>query len=785
MGARETLRKMLLGSADPMGQTSYIPEPVVQDLLTEGMGSGRPFNPGQPITPLDGFSNTPRSRDYLTGVNISSRPRHNEQVAFSTLKGLVNAYDIAQICIWHRIDSIRSLPWSLVAKPGEGGDVTRAIELATRVLSKPDRETSFHSWVAKYLFDILAFDAGTLYRLRNGAGQAIGLRVVDGTTVAPLIDYWGNRPTGDAPAYVQFAQGVPWEWLRDDDIVYEPFRPRSDSMYGRAPLESILLNANTDLRFQNYFLNRFTEGNVPEGFAGAPEGWTPDQIREYQEIWDTLLYGDDTQKHQIKWVPHGTKFDWSNESEFSDKFSLFLMRKTCAAYHVTPQDLGFTEDVNRASGDTQADVQFRIGDQPLIAHLQGIFTRFVQDDLGLPLEFMFDTGKETEDRVQTAQADKIYIEMGVVGASEIREKRFGLSEQAGQEVPRFIMSNRAGPIPLNSLYSVAGPTDPETNAPLPGAELAQVPFSGVPGVAPEGALHPPALAPNPPAVAKEGMTTAQGTAYGSPLLEEPEEDEVDVTKALDELAAFKRFTRARRKSGKWRDFNFTTLDRKLAQELNRGGATRVAKDSGQVVAAGLLVYALDTHRVLLLQRAADPLDPAAGTWEAPGGCLEPGELPLDGAIREWQEETGWLLPASYIAALHAEPVYWNASNDVYMGYVLQIPVEGEFTLDDFRGRINPDDPDADLVEELRWWSWDELPGIRLRAEFKNDLELVQDAVLASQQVVKSAWEAHPARQLDERLIAHHAPEVQRALRASMNSNQIRNLVAGYLADQEG
>ena len=36
---------------------------------------------------------------------------------------------------------------------------------------------------------------------------------------------------------------------------------------------------------------------------------------------------------------------WSNEKEFSDQFSMYLLRKTCAAYHVVPSDLGFTEDV--------------------------------------------------------------------------------------------------------------------------------------------------------------------------------------------------------------------------------------------------------------------------------------------------------------------------------------------------------------------------------------------------------------------------------------------------------
>jgi len=55
------------------------------------------------------------------------------------------------------------------------------------------------------------------------------------------------------------------------------------------------------------------------------------------------------------------------------------------------------------------------------------------------------------------------------------------------------------------------------------------------------------------------------------------------------------------------------------------------------VAAGLAVRAADTGRILMLQRAHDPADPAAGLFEFPGGCLEPGETPMAAAVREWQE----------------------------------------------------------------------------------------------------------------------------------------------------
>jgi 2'-5' RNA ligase len=580
------------------------------------------FGPGTPIGPYDGYSRQPRSQNFVTGVNIATRPRTHERVSFETLRSLIDAYDIASIAIWHRIDSIRSLDWQLIAAPHFQGDVSDAIPLGVKALKKPDRINSFSSWLAKWLFDVLAYDAGALYRLRNRAGRCIGLLPFDGTTIAPLLDYWGNPPGAMAapgeelpPSHVQYVNGLPWNWLTRDDLIYQPFRPRTNSPYGHAPLESILLNANTDIRFQLFFLQRFTEGNIPEAFAAAPETWSPDQIEQFQEYWDGFMYGDQSRKHQIRWMPGGSKFAWSNEKEFSDTFSLFLMRKTLAAYHTVPADLGFTENVNRSSGESQADVQHRVGELPLDAYVESVLSDFLQDDLGLPLQFEFDKGEEQDDRLQVAQADEIYMRNAVIGSSEIREMRFGLPEPDGQVVPRGFFTERSGLIPLNSVLAVAGPIDPASAAPEPGAPLPHMVFGGVEGVLPNPPIKIPSLAeqeygpsampPAPPPqpkmtdadatpelsatpVAKDGEGAAGNVTAGITAetglfsydldgQDDEDEDERDGAAVAKELAAFRRFAKARRKGGEWRDFEFGAVPAGRARRLNAEGFAAVRK----------------------------------------------------------------------------------------------------------------------------------------------------------------------------------------------------------------
>jgi SPP1 gp7 family putative phage head morphogenesis protein len=721
-----------------------------------GMTQAMPFSPGQPISPYDGYSRTPRSHDFVTGFNISSRPKANERVSFDTLRGLIESYDVAQMCIWHRIDSIRALSWSLVPARGFRGDADAAIDRGMAVLAKPDGQNPFPTWLATWLYDILAYDAGALYRRRNRAGRAIGLSVVDGTTIAPLLDYWGRSPEAPAEAYVQYANGLPWNSLTRSDLVYVPFRPRSNSPYGYAPLESILLNANTDLRFQQYFLQRFTAGNIPEAFASAPDGWTPQQIEEFQGYWDAAMYGDQEAKHQIRWMPGGGKIEWSNEKDFSDSFSLFLMRKTCAAYHIVPSDLGFTESVNKSSGETQADVQHRVGDLPLVSHIEGVITSFLQHDMGLPLEFSFDTGQEKEDRLALAQAWQIYINSGMASPDEGREELNGLPSDPRRPTPRFINTTRLGPVPLLSIDGIGGRVDPETYAPAEDQELPAQPFVPAPGVLPaegtteaasvaaaadtyQSAVHAIAqpadtdaspvtkdAAAAPAADAGPGITTDTGL-HGYDL--DDHDDDTGEELAKRELTAFRAFRKARRRSGTWRDFEFRHVAPVAGRRLNQAGRAAVRKDAGEIACAGLAVRAADTGRVLMIQRALDPDDPAAGMWEFPGGHLEGDESPVAGAAREWCEETHFILPfdPDGIAALAFAAPAWVSG--IYAGYVYTIPSESMLDLGRRDQVTNPDDPDGDAVEAVAWWEPDQLRGNpAVRAELLATLDAVLGAL---------------------------------------------------------
>lgn len=452
------------------GQSGPVPKSVQEAMQQQGMETGGPFSPGRPIQQFSPWDMPPRLYEVPTGGNVSQRPRASGgRASFYTLKSVIEAWDVARMCIEHLEDDIRSFEFAVLPADGIEEDVTDQCKAGAKFLEKPNGYTPFDSWLNMYLEDLLRFDAATLFRQRNRAGQIKAIEVLSGQMISPLTDYFGAPPQDPAPAYVQFANGVPWTWLTQKDTIYQPYRMLPESLYGYPPIEWLLLTANTDIRFQWHFLQYFTEGSLPDTFMEAPpDSSDPEEIKKFQMVWDAVMEGDQAMKHKVRWIPAGAKPTKAGDKTFDEKFPLYLMRKTCAAYKIVPADIGITDSVNKASSETQVDVQFRIGTAPRLTFIAGIITRILQEDLELPCKFVFDTGREKQDRLAEAQAMDAYVKMGAISPDEVRRDILNKPVDSSAMVPRFIFSGRVGAIPLRSIAEIGGKVDPLTVSYEPG-----------------------------------------------------------------------------------------------------------------------------------------------------------------------------------------------------------------------------------------------------------------------------------------------------------------------------
>lgn len=687
-----------MGLFDSLRRAFSTPQAIIDAQQAQGMDGNTPLGPGAPLTPVNGYSGRPRAMDYPTSVNIGYKNRQQwGRTSYEMLRELLRSYDLATICKNHKIDELRSMEPIFQVRDGFKGDADAAITAAKAAMAMPDREHPWDEWVSMWMDNILTFDSGPLYRRRNYDGECIGLEVLDGATVYPLIDEHGRRPLAPAPAYQQVIKGQVSQLFTAEDILFTRFRPQADAPYGMAPLESIVLNILTDVKQQWHFLQMFTAGNIPGGFMEAPPDLTsPDQIQEFQDYWNSTFDGDQEQKHKIVFVPAGAKFTQTMPQAFDPLFPEWLAKKTAMAFGVVPQDLGFTADVNRANGETQTDIQFRVNTLPWVRFIEGHITRYLQRDLGLPVEFRLNTGRDKEDRLADAQAHKIYIEMGIESPDEAREELLGLPVDPVRPIPRGMVLSRQGYVPFDSILAISGKTDPETKTPAEDAIL-PYPFEGTPGIVPDklpGGTEYKRAPENPDNPADPA---SEHPVAGSGVVAQPVATEKDAA------------------PGMTAGTGVTGVD--LVKPVRK-------KKHKTPIAAGLCVIAQDTGRILMTQRGFAKDDPASGMWEFPGGHIEAGETPLDAAIREWGEETGLTLPDGTVMG------DWLSKDGGYVGHAYLIDYEALLPADLGSGRlVRGGDPGGDEIQAIAWYDPEDaqsMPGVR--RELKNTpWALIEDA----------------------------------------------------------
>ena len=124
-------------------------------------------------------------------------------------------------------------------------------------------------------------------------------------------------------------------------------------------------------------------------------------------------------------------------------------------------------------------------------------------------------------------------------------------------------------------------------------------------------------------------------------------------------------------------------------------------DSGYRPAAGVMLINAD-RRVWVGQR----LDSTLAAWQMPQGGLDPGEDPLEGALRELEEETGIGRHLVEILARAKEELYYDLPDDL-IGKVWKEPWRGQRQTW-FLARFLGTDDDVNLATshpEFRAWKW--------------------------------------------------------------------------------
>jgi hypothetical protein len=419
-----------------------------------------PLDPMRPIAPPDVAG---RRFDFPPGYNLITRPRAYESIGFQELRGFADAYDLLRLVIETRKDQMERQRWRIRPRDAKSKRRSAAIDpdMIARIagieafLQKPDGITRWKTWLRALLEDMFVIDAATLYCQRTRSGQLCALAQLDGSTIKRVIDDWGRTPQPFAaddgatiypPAYQQVLKGLPAVNYSARDIVYRPRNVRAHRVYGYSPVQQVLMTVNIALRRQLWQLDYFTEGSIPDALIGVPQGWTPDQIRQFQDYWDTEFAGDLAKRRRAKFVPGETaaKVVQTKEPQHKDDFDEWLARIICFAFSVPPQ--WATKVMNRATAENHSAQSEEEGLEPTKEWVKDLIDEIVAEEFASP-DLELHWLEEDEGEPETVLEGR--VKLGAVTLNEMRDA-LGLDPFDNAAADRPMVLTATGYVPIEA-----------------------------------------------------------------------------------------------------------------------------------------------------------------------------------------------------------------------------------------------------------------------------------------------------------------------------------------------
>lgn len=530
--------------------------------------------PIDPVRPSSGRAE-PRRYQYPVGWNLPGQ--ETPPVPWRLLRDFADKVDIARQCIRVRKNELVSLEWDvtlseratarLMRQAGGDNQLQAARDLRESYADEidrvrafweyPDRKNglTFADWLALVLEEHFVLDALSIYPEMTLGGELNRLRIIDGSTIKPLLDNLGETPAAPAPAYQQILHGFPrGEFTATDGVdpgseftadrlIYKPRYQRTTTPYGFSNTEEAIVTGTIYIARQTWVRNEFDEGVTPEALMKVVNGsMQPEQWQEWSNQFNATMSGETAQRMRWPIVPPGFEpmFPPQFAEKYKPEFDEHLIKLMCSCYDVLPTELGFSQKGGLGGGGVQSgeeNATYRRALRPTTQWLSSLCNEISWNFLGMSRELTFTfLGLEAEDE---DLAQKVL-------ESELRTAQKTLNEVRGEKGLSLYDLDLAN-YPMLS-------TQRETIFLTPDGPVL------VSGTTP-GLVDITQTANPPPADPVEVATAVAQAKAGSDA----------PTGRQRELNRFVDIAERRIAKGQWREFEFFANDADTAARLNRYG----------------------------------------------------------------------------------------------------------------------------------------------------------------------------------------------------------------------
>lgn len=418
------------------------------------------------------------------------------------------AMPYVEMCISTSIDELCAVEWGIVPKE-ESEEISSKtqshIDEVKAFFENPNtNKESFEEIRKKYLRDIFEIDAGVINKMFNVAGQMVEMVARDGATFTKnpdiygmmtdredlLLDEAGNPQVNIAmnnkeaklmePGWITAADArekaayFQYGWISGarpvpfgkKEIIWMERNPRTDSIYGRSPVEILADTIQTLIYAIEHDLEYFNDNSIPKGIIGL-EGADSEAINAFRDQWLEQQRKKDSAGNWKKifhhvpivgQIPVFTRMQFTNAELELLEGQKWWAKMVWACFGVTSVELGYTED---AAGMANQIVQSNVFKKRVLNPILRLEEYKINHEL-IP-EFGYDDIKFTfmtydvEEEVKKANLYKIQLESGLMTVNEIR-KQEGMDEVEWGDEPPNKWSASGGnnfnfPNPYNQEYN--------------------------------------------------------------------------------------------------------------------------------------------------------------------------------------------------------------------------------------------------------------------------------------------------------------------------------------------
>lgn len=448
-----------------------------------------PFAPGMPLIPgsLNPLGERgrpdPRRFEFLVAQNINVS--ENRLVPFKTLRAAADQIDILRRCIEVRKAKLTGLDWDIVISEAAteriiseaGGNHLRAMADAREKFMPeigrlrkfwetpdPANGLAFIDWLSMAIEEIDVLDAWAIWPQSTVGGDIRGLQILDGSTIKPLLDDRGMRPSPEiGPAFQQILYGFPRSEFNatiddeaadgeftSDELAYLVRNRRANSVYGYSPVERALPLADIYLRRQQWLRSEFTDGTMPKSYLELPESvnLTAEQIRAYENIYNDDLAGQTEQRNRLRIMVPGGKlnFEEGYSEKFNDAIDNYLITSITGHFGVLPTEIGFSAKTGLGGSGHQAgeaEAAETIGITPTARWISQMISALSYRWLGMPRELEFRlAASERSNTELTAKRDDIRKRNATITVNESRsEMGLPLLDTPEADMPMLVSGN--------------------------------------------------------------------------------------------------------------------------------------------------------------------------------------------------------------------------------------------------------------------------------------------------------------------------------------------------------